>query len=113
MRYVQGTMDYGVLFPNNVNNAVNRLGGFSESDWYGDHVDKRSTTGYIFKFLNAPIPWCSKKQPVISLSSCEAEYIACAFAACQGSKTELSEPIQLLVDNKSAKKRENCAISLP
>ncbi|PNX65235.1 hypothetical protein L195_g062493, partial [Trifolium pratense] len=79
----------------------------------GDHVDKRSTTGYIFKFLNAPIPWCSKKQPVISLSSCEAEYISCAFSACQGSKTELSEPIQLLVDNKSAKKRQNCAISLP
>ncbi|GAU42845.1 hypothetical protein TSUD_387380 [Trifolium subterraneum] len=111
LRYVQGTMEFGVLFPNNISNSVNRLEGFSDSDWCGDHVDRRSTTGYIFKFLHAPISWCSKKQPVIALSSCEAEYIACAFAACQGIglesllkdiQVELTEPIQLLVDNKSA-----------
>ncbi|GAU50483.1 hypothetical protein TSUD_409690 [Trifolium subterraneum] len=111
LRYVQGTMEFGVLFPNNISNSVNRLEGFSDSDWCGDHVDRRSTTGYIFKFLHAPISWCSKKQPVIALSSCEAEYIACDFAACQGIwlesllkdiQVELTEPIQLLVDNKSA-----------
>ncbi|MCH82412.1 gag-pol polyprotein [Trifolium medium] len=111
MRYVQGTMDYGILLPNNISNVVNKLEGFSDSDWCGDHVDRRSTTGYIFKFLNAPISWCSKKQPVVALSSCEAEYIAYAFAACQGIwlesllkdiKIELTEPIQLLVNNKSA-----------
>ncbi|GAU35215.1 hypothetical protein TSUD_204910 [Trifolium subterraneum] len=111
LRYVQGTMEFGVLFPNNISNSVNKLEGFSDSDWCGDHVDRRSTTGYIFKFLHAPISWCSKKQPVIALSSCEAEYIACAFAACQGIwlesllkdiQVELTEPIQLLVDNKSA-----------
>ncbi|CAJ2635289.1 unnamed protein product [Trifolium pratense] len=111
MRYVKGTMDYGILLPNTLSNAVNRLEGFSDSDWCGDHVDRRSTTCYIFKFLDAPISWCSKKQPVIALSSCEAEYIACAFAACQGIwlesllkdiKIELTEPMQLLVDNKSA-----------
>ncbi|PNX70198.1 cationic amino acid transporter 1-like protein, partial [Trifolium pratense] len=111
MRYVKGTMNYGILLPNTLSNAVNRLEGFSYSDRCGDHVDRRSTTGYIFKFLDAPISWCSKKQPVIALSSCEAEYIACAFAACQGIwlesllkdiKIELTEPMQLLVDNKSA-----------
>ncbi|GAU36409.1 hypothetical protein TSUD_38770 [Trifolium subterraneum] len=111
LRYIQGTMEFGVLFPNNINNTVNRLEGFSDLDWCGDHVDRRSTTGYIFKFLDAPISWYSKKQPVIALSSCEAEYIACAFAACQGIwlesllkdiQVELTEPIQLLVDNKSA-----------
>ncbi|CAJ2668729.1 unnamed protein product [Trifolium pratense] len=111
MRYVQGTMNYGILFPRCVNNAVDKLEGFSDSDWCGDRVDRRSTTGYIFKYLNAPISWCSRKQPVIALSSCEAEYIACAFAACQGLWLEsllkdigidLTEPIQLLVDNQSA-----------
>jgi hypothetical protein len=84
MRYVQDTMKYGILFPNNINNAMNRLVGFSDSDWCGDQVDIRSTTGYIFKFLNAPIACCSKKQPVLALLSCEAEYIACAYIACQG-----------------------------
>jgi hypothetical protein len=111
LRYVQGTLEYGILFPSNNNNIVNQLIGFSDSDWCGDQVDRRSTSGYIFKFLNAPISWCSKKQPVIALSSCEAEYIACAYAACQGIwlesllkdlTIELSEPIQLFVDNQSA-----------
>jgi hypothetical protein len=111
LRYVQGTLEYGILFPSNNNNVVNQLVGFSDSDWCGDQVDRRSTSGYIFKFLNAPISWCSKKQPVIALSSCEAEYIACAYAACQGIwlesllkdlTIELSEPIQLFVDNQSA-----------
>ncbi|GAU17360.1 hypothetical protein TSUD_232360 [Trifolium subterraneum] len=39
----------------------------------GYKVDRRSTSGYVFKFQNAPISWCSKKQSVIALSSCEAE----------------------------------------
>jgi hypothetical protein len=48
---------------------------------------------------------------VIALSSCEAEYIACAYAACQyiwlqsllkDIRIELTGPIQLFVDNKYA-----------
>ncbi|XP_050876428.1 uncharacterized mitochondrial protein AtMg00810-like [Lathyrus oleraceus] len=41
----------------------------------GDRVDIRSTSGYFFKYMGDPISWCSKKQPMISLSTCEAEYI--------------------------------------
>jgi hypothetical protein len=84
MGYEQGTMTYGVMFSNNVKHAGNKLDGFSDFDRCGDRVDKQSTTSYVFNFLNAPVSRCSKKQPMISLSSCEAEYIACAYAACQG-----------------------------
>lgn len=70
MKYLQGTLEYGVLFPNRVENAMYRLTGFSDLDWCGDQVDRRSTSGYLFKFLDAPISWCTKKQPVIALSSC-------------------------------------------
>lgn len=82
MRYLKGTLDYGILFPKEDQGEIELI-GFSDADWCGDRVDRRSTTGYMFKLSNAPISWCSKKQPVVALSSCEAEYIATSYAACQ------------------------------
>jgi hypothetical protein len=55
--------------------------------------------------------WASQKQRVVALSSCEAEYIASANAACQGiwlsrllgELLNIKAPtVKLLVDNKSA-----------
>ncbi|GAU13535.1 hypothetical protein TSUD_346390 [Trifolium subterraneum] len=87
------------------------LNEFSDADWCGDKVDRRSTTGYVFKFQNAPVSWCSKKQSVIALFSCEAEYVAGSLAACQANwlQSLLSEmkiidniTVMLKIDNKSA-----------
>ena len=50
--------------------------GYVDSDWGGDIGTRRSTTGYIFKFLGSPISWSSKLQKTVALSSCEAEYMA-------------------------------------
>ena len=70
-----------------------------------------STTGVIFFLGNSPITWQLTKQKVVAQSSCEAEYIAAANAACQGMwlarvLTEahgLSPSVPMLrVDNKSA-----------
>ncbi|MCH80525.1 copia-type polyprotein [Trifolium medium] len=74
-------------------------------------VDRRSTSGYMCLLNGALICWSSKKQPVTALSSCEAEYIASTYAACQmiwletlmdELKCNLKKPLQLLIDNKSA-----------
>ena len=84
---------------------------YSDSNWYGDKVDKRSTFGYLFKYLRGLISWCSKKQPVIALSTCEAEYIAGVVVACQvvwllnllyDLKIKVNKPLKLMIDNKSA-----------
>ncbi|XP_050915164.1 uncharacterized mitochondrial protein AtMg00810-like [Lathyrus oleraceus] len=45
-------------------------------------VDRRRTSGYLFKFIGSSISWCSKKQPVVGLLTCEAEYIAGVVTAC-------------------------------
>ncbi|MCH87262.1 hypothetical protein A2U01_0008128 [Trifolium medium] len=37
-------------------------------------IVRRSTSSYVFKFNDVAISWCTKKQPVTALSSCEAEY---------------------------------------
>jgi hypothetical protein len=59
----------------------------------------------------ALICWSSKKQGIVALSSCEAEYVAASYAACQAVWIEMllkellinnAVKVKLLVDNKSA-----------
>jgi hypothetical protein len=112
LRYVKGTSNHGILLPNQRNSRLKlKAYGYSDSDWGGDQDDRKSTAGYLFMLGNSPISWCSKKQGIVALSSCEAEYVAASFAACQANWIEmvLSElkaaevtKIKLLVDNKSA-----------
>lgn len=110
LKYISATLRTGVLFPASAKVNCDTLLGYSDADWCGDKVDRRSTTGFVFLWNNAPISQCSKKQPVVALSSCESEYIAGAFTACQTIwlstlMTELQitvkKPVTLLIDNKS------------
>ncbi|XP_058761601.1 secreted RxLR effector protein 161-like [Vicia villosa] len=82
LRYIKGTLKYGVVFPSE-DECESELMCYSDSGWCGDRVDRRSTSRYFFKFIGSLISWCSKKQPVIALSTCESEYIAGALSACQ------------------------------
>ena len=63
VRYVKGTIDYGLRFCQ-VKNFT--LHGYSDSDWAGCVDDMRSTLGYCFSFGSAIFSWCSKKQVVIA-----------------------------------------------
>jgi hypothetical protein len=47
-------------------------------------TSRKSTSGVLFFLEKSPVSWQSTKQRVVALSSCEAEYIAAATAACQG-----------------------------
>lgn len=60
------------------------LVGYTDSDFGGDQVERKSTSGNIFFLNKAPISWTSKKQTVITLSSCEAEYVVGCHVVCQG-----------------------------
>jgi hypothetical protein len=66
-------MKLGLLFPTESKEGKVELIGYSDSDWCGDRRDRRSTSDYLFKFNNAAISWCTKKQPMTALSSCESE----------------------------------------
>ena len=56
---------------------------FIDSDWAGDNIDRKSTSGYVFMLAEGPISWSSKKQSAISLPSIEAEYRGVVNAATQ------------------------------
>jgi hypothetical protein len=57
--------------------------GYCDSDLASD-VDTRSTTRVGYFLGRNLASWQSQKQKVVTLSTCETEYIAVATAACQG-----------------------------
>lgn len=63
--------------------SSSRLQVYTDSDYAGDLDDRKSTSGFFFLFGTAAVSWSSKKQPIVSLSTTEAEYIAAASCACQ------------------------------
>ncbi|GKV47387.1 hypothetical protein SLEP1_g54294 [Rubroshorea leprosula] len=108
MRYLKGTFDHGLFYSSSSNCA---LVGYSDNDWGGDLDDCKSTTGYCFNFGSTACSWSSKKQSIVALSTCEAEYVAAASSACQAIwlqslknqvRVPIEEPMKIFVDNISA-----------
>ena len=83
LKYLKGTIDKCLKF-SKVNSPLG-IFGYCDSDWAGDS-DRKSISGYCFKLsVNGPlISWKSKKQNVVALSSCEAEYNSLTFAIMEG-----------------------------
>ncbi|KAK6160568.1 hypothetical protein DH2020_003949 [Rehmannia glutinosa] len=80
IRYVGGTTDLGIWYTKDTNT---NLVGFSDSDWAGDVVDRKSTTGGCFYLGNNLVSWYSKKQNCVSLSTAESEYVAVGSCCTQ------------------------------
>jgi hypothetical protein len=79
IRYVAGTLDHVLYYPRCSGEA--HLVGYSDSDHVGDIDTSKSTSGILFFFDKCLISWQSVKQQVVSLSSCETEYIAASTAS--------------------------------
>ncbi|RDY02272.1 hypothetical protein CR513_14284, partial [Mucuna pruriens] len=89
LRYLKGTSDFGLLFPTGNDQNRSCIEAYSDSDWCGDKVERKSTYVYLFKY-----PGCTNI--LVALSSCEAEYIGSTQAACQNLWLEaLLEEIKL------------------
>lgn len=77
VRYLKGTKHMALVFKKS--NVSPTLEGYSDADWASD-ADRKSYTGYVFKYGGNSISWGSYKQSCISLSSTEAEYISLSEA---------------------------------
>ena len=76
-RYIKGSADLRLTLGGIT--STDQLIGFSDADWAGNLADRRSISGYLF-LLGGPISWSAKKQPIVSLSTMEAEYMALTHA---------------------------------
>lgn len=79
LRYLKGTSNFGILYKKDEKDLL----GYTDSDYAGDLNDRKSTSGYVFMLNSGAISWCSKKQPIVTLSSTEAEYVAASLCSCQ------------------------------
>jgi hypothetical protein len=75
LRYLRGTVDYRLLLHRSTSSE---LVVYTDADWAGCSDTQRSTSGYAVFFGGNLVSWSSKRQPVVSRSSAEAEYRAMA-----------------------------------
>jgi hypothetical protein len=108
LRYLKATPGKGLFFKktDDKNVAI-----FTDADWAGSIIDRKSTSGYCTYVWGNLVTWRSKKQGVVSRSSAEAEFRAMAQGICEGMwilrvlkelKIEVELPLKLYCDNKAA-----------
>ena len=71
LQYLKGTPRKGILFKRN---GVLVLEAYTNADYVGSIVDRRSTSGYCTFLGGNLVIWKSKKQNVVARSSAEAEF---------------------------------------
>ncbi|XP_059064400.1 secreted RxLR effector protein 161-like [Cryptomeria japonica] len=107
LRYIKGTINFGLYYSHTKNAHIY---GYCDSDFARDSIDRKSTSGYVFKLGIGAITWNSKKKSTIALSSTEAKYRSASEAAKEAIwlnqllreiKMESSHSTTLLCDNKS------------
>ena len=79
-RYVRGTFDLGIFYKKEDDS---KMVGYIDIDYAGDIDDRKSTSGSIFMMSSGVICWSSKKQPIVTLSTTKAKFVATAAYSCQ------------------------------
>ena len=72
IQYLKATRDMGIVYED----SGRAIHAFSDSDFAGDHETRRSRTGSVIMTNGGPIVWTSTRQPIVTLSSSEAEFVA-------------------------------------
>ena len=80
LRYLIQTSGFGLWYPRGGNFE---LVGYSDSDYAGCKVDRKSTSGTCQFLGHSLVSWSSKKQNSVALSTAEAEYIAAGSCCAQ------------------------------
>ncbi|PKU87548.1 Retrovirus-related Pol polyprotein from transposon TNT 1-94 [Dendrobium catenatum] len=107
LRYIKGTISVGLP----ITKSNLQLRTFSDADWAGDPITRKSTTGFCTFLGDNLISWTVKKQTTVSRSSTESEYRALAAATAdiiwlrrltEDFNISHNQPISIFCDNTSA-----------
>ncbi|XP_028965083.1 uncharacterized mitochondrial protein AtMg00810-like [Malus domestica] len=79
LRYLKGSIGRGLLMQKH---GSNHIMAYTDADWTGNALDRKSTTGFCTFVGGNLMTWKSKKQTVAARSSAKAEYRAMAATTC-------------------------------
>ncbi|KAK6151951.1 hypothetical protein DH2020_014586 [Rehmannia glutinosa] len=108
LRYLKGCQEVGLWYPKE---DGFKLIGYSDSDYAGCRVDRKSTYGTCQMLKNRLVSWFSKKQNSIATSTAEARYIDAGNCCAQvlwmrqqlrDYEIEEKKEIPIMCDNTSA-----------
>jgi len=108
LQYLKGSPGKGILFKRGGNMV---LEAYTDADYAGSLVDRRSSSGYCTFLGGNLVTWRSKKQNVVARSSAESEFRSMAMGVCEllwlkiildDLKIRWEGPMRLYCDNKSA-----------
>ncbi|XP_020987448.1 secreted RxLR effector protein 161-like [Arachis duranensis] len=80
LRYLKRSPRKGLLYKNYGHRQIK---AYTDADWVGNVIDRRSTSGYCTFVGGNLVSWRSKKQSVMAQSSAEAEFRTVAHGICE------------------------------
>ncbi|GJR75515.1 ribonuclease H-like domain-containing protein [Tanacetum coccineum] len=80
LRYVYGTINYGLQL---YVSSTSQLTVYTNADWAGCPVTRRSTSGYCMFLGDNLLSWFAKRQVTLSCSSAEAKYRGVAYVVVE------------------------------
>ncbi|KAI3758589.1 hypothetical protein L6452_06156 [Arctium lappa] len=79
-RYIKGTPYLGLWYPKS---SDYKLIAYSDANFGGNQLDRKSTSGHLQFLGDRLISWASKKHNCVSISTAEAEYVATTSCCAQ------------------------------
>ena len=83
LSYLKGTADVGLLLGKRQSEKENRSTCYVDSSYADDFDTRRSTSGFLMMYNDAPVIWKSRLQSMVTHSTTEAEFIAASYACKQ------------------------------
>ena len=81
-KYLKGTPNLGIWYPKGTGFD---LIGYTDSDFAGCRIDRKSTSGSCQFLGRRLVSWYSKKHHSVSSSTAKAEYLVCWELLCSDS----------------------------
>ncbi|GKF81277.1 hypothetical protein Tco_0239879, partial [Tanacetum coccineum] len=78
--YLKGTPNLGLWY---LKGSCFDLKAYSDSDYVGCNLDRKSTSGGCQILRGKLVCWSAKKQTSVAMSSAEAEYVVAAGCCAQ------------------------------